>query len=303
MKKIISLSILLLSFLIVDGFSAIRRTIIDFNTYDEKIKAQFTDPKESFITNVDGYPKLVVGYEDYMLQNWDVELGESSGDIKNKILSYCKSVKSQRFGNTLGVRIHFPKWNNNSYALIKPPFPIKIYDTNGQFINAENGVIPNVSEVKSVSVWVNGRNFNFGLAIRMKDRFENIHEFFMGWLYFDGWRKLTFTNPNFTENINAKKLKREPLYPYDIPYLVFDSFVIYRPADQIGGDFVTYIANMELEYTPYFVDGEDDIKDEEVWGIITKRMLQRQSAEEKRLIENIYLYQQEKKRTQEANKK
>ncbi|MEJ5284030.1 MAG: flagellar filament outer layer protein FlaA [Brevinematales bacterium] len=302
MKKIISLSILLLTFLMVDGFSAIRRTIIDFNTYDEKIKAQFTDPKESYITNVDGYPKLVVGYEDYMLNNWDVELGESSGDIKNKILSYCKSVKSQRFGNTLGVRIHFPKWNNNSYALIKPPFPIKIYDTNGQFINAENGVIPNVSEVKSVSVWVNGRNFNFGLAIRMKDRFENIHEFFMGWLYFDGWRKLTFTNPNFTENINAKKLKREPLYPYDIPYLVFDSFVIYRPADQIGGDFVTYIANMEIEYTPYFVDSEDDIKDEEVWGIITKRMLRRQEAEERRLIENIYLYQQEKKRTQEANK-
>ncbi|MGC8770317.1 MAG: flagellar filament outer layer protein FlaA [Brevinematia bacterium] len=303
MKKIISLSILLLTFLMVDGFSAIRRTIIDFNTYDEKIKAQFTEPKESLITNVDGYPKLIVGYEDYLLNNWDVELGESSGDIKNKILSYCKSVKSQRFGNTLGVRIHFPKWNNNSYALIKPPFPIKIYDTNGQFINAENGVIPNVSEVKSVSVWVNGRNFNFGLAIRMKDRFENIHEFFMGWLYFDGWRKLTFTNPNFTENINAKKLKREPLYPYDIPYLVFDSFVIYRPADQIGGDFVTYIANMEIEYTPYFVDGEDDIKDEEVWGIITKRMLRRQEAEERRLIENIYLYQQEKKRTQEANKK
>ncbi len=302
MKKIISLSILLLTFLMVDGFSAIRRTIIDFNTYDEKIKAQFTEPKESLITNVDGYPKLIVGYEDYLLNNWDVELGESSGDIKNKILSYCKSVKSQRFGNTLGVRIHFPKWNNNSYALIKPPFPIKIYDTNGQFINAENGVIPNVSEVKSVSVWVNGRNFNFGLAIRMKDRFENIHEFFMGWLYFDGWRKLTFTNPNFTENINAKKLKREPLYPYDIPYLVFDSFVIYRPADQIGGDFVTYIANMEIEYTPYFVDSEDDIKDEEVWGIITKRMLRRQEAEERRLIENIYLYQQEKKRTQEANK-
>ncbi len=302
MRKTLCLSFLFLCF-VATSFSAIRRTIIDFNTYDEKVKTQFSEPQESYITNVDGYPKLVVGYEDYMLNNWQVELGESSADIKNKILSYCKSVKSQRFGNTLGVRIHFPKWNNNSYALIKPPFPIKIYDTNGQFINAENGVIPNVSEVKSVSVWVNGRNFNYGLAIRMKDRFENIHEFFMGWIYFDGWRKLTFNNPNFTENINAKKLRREPLYPYDIPYLVFDSIVIYRPADQIGGDFVTYIASMEIEYTPYFVDGEDDIKDEEVWGIITKRMLRKQEAEEKRLIENIYLYQQEKKRTQEANKK
>jgi len=237
-----------------------------------------------------------------MLENWDVELGESSADLKNKILSYCKSVKSQRFGNTLGVRIHFPKWNNNSYALIKPAFQIKVYDTNGQFINAENGVIPNVSEVKSVSIWVNGRNFNYGVAIRLRDRFENVHEYFMGWLYFDGWRKLTFINPNFTENVTAKKLKREPLYPYDIPYLVFDSIVIYRPSDQIGGDFVTYIASMEIEYTPYFVDDENDIRDEQVWGIITKRLQKRQEVEEQRLLENIYLYQQEKKRTAEEKK-
>ncbi len=302
MKKISIISLILLFLLVIQGFGVIKRTLIDFNTYDEKMKAQFPEPEESYITNVDGFPKLVVGYKEYLLENWTVELGESSADIKNRILSYCKSVKSQRFGNTLGARIHFPKWNNHSYALIKPAFSIKVYDTNGQFVNAENGVIPNVSEIKSVAVMVNGRNYNFGLAVRLKDRFENIHEFFMGWLYFDGWRKLVFTNPNFSEKVSAKRLKREPLYPYDIPYYVFDSIVIYRPGDQVGGDFVTYISSIEVEYTPYFVDSEDDIKDEEVWGIITKKMQAKQEVEEKRLIENIYLYQQEKLRMQEQKK-
>lgn len=278
------------------GFSVIKRTLIDFNTYDDKVKQTFPEPEESYITNINGFPQLVVGHKDYFLEKWDVELNESASDIQNRIYSYCKPVQSSRFGKTLGIRIHFPKWKNNSYALVKPAFPIKIHDTNGQFINAENGVLPNVSEIKSISVWVNGRNYNFGLAIRLKDRYENIHEYFIGWLYFDGWRKLTFVNPNFTENVQAKKLKREPLYPYDIPYVAFDSFVIYRPAEEQGGDFVTYISSVEVEYTPFYVDSEEDIKDEEVWKIITTRMLRKESIEAQRLMENMYLYQQEQKR-------
>jgi hypothetical protein len=280
--------------------SIITRTLIDFSKYDENIKSQFSEPAESYITNVDGSPKVVIGYKDYLLESWKVELNESSGDINNKILSYCKPVSSQRFGTTLGVRVHFPKWNNNSYALIKPPFPVKIYDTNGQYANAENGVMPNVAEIKSIAVWVNGKNYRFGLAVRLKDRMENIHEYFLGWLYFDGWRKLVFNNPNFTESITSKVLKREPLYPYDVPYMVLDSIVIYRPSAELGGDFVTYIKSMEMEYTPYIVDPAttQDIKDEEVWGIITKKTRTRQNFEDQRLTEDLYLYQQEKYRMQ-----
>jgi hypothetical protein len=298
-----SIFILVLIFTLhLTGFSVIQRTLIDFNTYEEKMKQQFPEPPESYITNIEGKPSLVVGYKEYSLENWTVELNESASDVKNRVYSYCKAVKSQKFGTTLGVRVHFPKWNNNSYALVKPVFDIKVYDTNGQFINAENGVLPNAYEIKSISVWVNGRNYNFGLAVRLRDRYENIHEFFMGWLYFDGWRKLTFVNPNFTEKVQAKNLKREPLYPFDIPYYVFDSFVIYRPGFELGGDFVTYIAKVEVEYTPYFVDSEEDIKDEEVWNIITTRMKRKEEFESKRLIENMYLYQQEKYRMQGGKK-
>jgi hypothetical protein len=292
-------AIFIIFFAWISGNATINRTFIDFSKYDQVIQQQYSTPADSVITNVDGQPKLIIGYKDYLLSNWKVELNESAQDIQNRILSYCKSVQSQRFGATLGVRVHFPQWNNTSYALIKPPFPIKIYDTNGQYANAENGVMPNVADIKSISIWVNGRNFKMGLAIRLRDRNENIHEFFFGYLQFDGWRKLVFSNPNFSDNIMSKVLQREPLYPYDIPYLVFDSLVIYKPSDTLGGDFVTYFGSVEMEYTPYIIDpASQDIKDEEVWSIITKKLLNRQAIEDQRLTENLYLYQQERTREQ-----
>ena len=105
-------------------------------------------------------------------------------------------------------------------------------------------------------------------------------------------------NPNFTENVFAKTLSRTPLYPRDIPYLVFDSIVIYRQGDQIGGDFVTYVANIEIEYTPYVVDSDllEDIDDEEIWQIITERGRQAREREGKLLTEDMLLYQQERHR-------
>ncbi len=298
--RILMTGILFSLFCMTFSHAVIMRTLIDFNKYDENVKTEFPQPAESYITNVDGFPKVVVGYLDYMLDNWKIELNESADMINNRINSYCKPVVSLRFATTLGVRVHFPSWNNNSYAVIKPPFPIKIYDTNGQFANAENGVMPNVSEVKSLSIWVNGKNYRFGIAVRLRDRFENIHEYFLGWLFFDGWRKLVFTNPNFTEKVSSKTLSREPLYPFDIPFMVLDSIVIYRPADQLGGDFVTYIKSIEMEYTPYIIDDEvtQDIKDEQVWGIITARTQKRMDVENKKFTEDLYLYQQEKKRMQ-----
>ncbi len=303
-KKVVAVGLFIFLF-VISGNAVLQRTLIDFSNYDQNIKSQYPTPAESYLTNIDGTPKVVLGYTDYLLENWRVELNSSANDIKNRVFSYSKPVTSQRFGTVLGVRVHFPNWNNNTYALIKPPFPIKIYDENGLYANSGNGVMPNVSEVKSISLWVSGKNYNYGIAIRLKDRNEEIHEFFMGWLYFDGWRKLVFNNPNFTDQIAAKTLTREPLYPYSIPYMVLDSIVIYRPADQLGGDFITYVKSIEMEYTPYIVDSDvtQDIKDEEVWGIITSKSKYRMELENKNLSENLYLYQQEKYRMQSQQDK
>ena len=280
------------------GNAIIQRTLIDFNSYDQKIQNQFPKPAESYVTNIDGAPKAVIGYKDYMLKNWKIELNASANFLKNRVLSYTRPVKSKRFGTVLGVRVHYPTWRNNCFAVIKPPFPIKIYNDDGTFANAENGVIPNAWEIKSLSIWVNGRNYNNQIAVRLRDREGKIHEYFMGNLFFEGWRKLVWVNPNFTDRIYAKSLTKVPLYPKDIPFLVFDSIVIYRQRAEIGGDFVTYIGKIGIDYTPYIVDRTDveDIKDEQVWQIIAHKGKLAQELENKKLAEKLILYKQEEYR-------
>ncbi|URA10487.1 flagellar filament outer layer protein FlaA [Thermospira aquatica] len=294
---------LIVSFLLVSALSAygvISRNVIDFSEYDQRIKLQFEGPEESYITNIDGQPRIVFGYKDFLLESWTVKLNESANLDQNRFQSYCKPVESKRFGTVIGARIHFPTWKNNANALLQPPFPIKIYDDEGRYMNISNGVMPNVSEVRSVSMWISGRNYPYGASVRFRDKNEEYKEFFVGWLNFEGWRKLMYVNPNFSERFNAKILRREPLYPKDVPYLVLDAIIIYRYADQIGGDFVTYIKSIDMEYTPYVVDSDvvEDINDEEVWQIITTRAKRRQKLEEMRLVEDLYLYQQEKYRMQ-----
>jgi hypothetical protein len=297
-RGIILLASMLVLMSVVASYATITRTNIDFSNYDAKIKQQYTDPEESYITNIEGLPKAVIGYKDYLLENWKIELNESASDLKNKVYSFCKPVTSQRWGTVLGARVHFPTWNNNSYALIKAPYDIQIYDTNGNFVNVENGVMPNVNDIKWVSVWVDGKNYPYQLAIRFRDRDSKIIEFYLGSLNFDGWRKLVAMNPYFTDRVDAKSLAKTPLYPKDVPYLVFDSIVVYRPAGAPGGDFVTYFKSIEMAYTPYIIDSDvtDDIKDEEVWQIITTQSLRKAAIMNQRLTEDIILHQQEKKR-------
>lgn len=298
-KFVVSLAVLFVA--VTGSFGAIHRTLIDFAQYDRRIQEQFPEPPNSYVTNIQGIPRAVVGYRDYQISNWVVELNSSAAFIENRILSYCLPVTSrlQYEGNSvLGVRVHFPSWNNNSYALIRPPFPLKIYDNNGDFINEENGVMPNAWEIKMLSLWINGRGFNYEVAVRLKDRDNRMYEFYLGNLCFEGWRQLVWINPAYTERIYAKTLHAVPLYPRDIPYYVFDSIVIYRQAVELGGDFITYIGKIEMEYTPYVVDSDltNDIRDEDVWGIITERGKVIQDYENRMLVEEILLYDQETRR-------
>jgi len=153
--------------------------------------------------------------------------------------------------------------------------------------------MPNVWEIKSLALWVNGRNFNYQVAIRLRDRNSKVHEYALGTLFFNGWRKLVWQNPNYTDKVYAKTLNKTPLYPRDIPYMVFDSVVIYRQGTEVGGDFVTYLGSIEMSYIPYIVDQADDVKDEEVWNIIADRGRKYRAIENRKLTEKILLQRKE----------
>lgn len=141
-----------------------------------------------------------------------------------------------------------------------------------------NGVIHNVGDVRSMTVRVAGRNYRNGLALRLRNQNEEVSEYFLGYLDFVGWRFLRWDNPNYLPADEMEPF-RLPLYPTEIPYISFDSFVIYRNGDQLGGDFVAYFDHVKIDYdlavpasqlefdVPDFID----IDDEGWWSILRDR--------------------------------
>jgi hypothetical protein len=253
-------------------FSNLAKTDIDFSKYPGAM--------------AEGVTELKV---DLSVPNWGVTLAPSSASAENRVLSFCKPVASKKMGtDVLGVRIHFPTAPFNSWAQIKPPFEIPFYEnaeggdtTGSKFIN--KGVLRNVGTIKSLSVRVTGRNYPHGLSISVKNEQDTVQEMFMGSLDFDGWRTLTWNNPNYITDVKQRDLVKKPLYPETMPSVKFDSMTIYRLGSNIGGDFVVYLKDIQMVYDLAILDTERDIDDEAAWGIISDRRAAKQAAEVRRL--------------------
>jgi len=106
---------------------------------------------------------------------------------------------------------------------------------------------------------------------------------FMDYLQFDGWRTLTWNNPNYVTDVRNRQLRVFPLYPKGMPYLKLVGLVIYRDAQQEGGDLVTYFRDITITYDKAILDTTRDINDESIWGILKQRQEARRLAELKRL--------------------
>jgi hypothetical protein len=199
----------------------------------------------------------------------------------------------------LGVRIHFPVESFNSWAIIQPPFDIPAYadkdalqGTTLKVADADKGkgekfnsfgVVKNVGVLKSLSITVYGANFPNGLGVLVADQDGNEQTMFMDYLQFDGWRTLTWNNPNYISDVRNRELRKYPLYPKGEPYLKIVGILIYRDAAQEGGDFVTYIKDIKVVYDKAIIETQRDINDEAIWGILQQRNEARRLAELKRL--------------------
>jgi hypothetical protein len=199
----------------------------------------------------------------------------------------------------LGVRIHFPVEPYNSWAIIQPPFDIPAYadkdslSGTGLVVAAADkgkgekfngyGTVKNVGVLKSLSLTVYGANFPNGIGVVVSDQDGNEQTMFMDYLQFDGWRTLTWNNPNYISDVRNRELRKFPLYPKGEPYLKLVGIVIYRDAAQEGGDFVTYIKDMKITYDKAIIETQRDINDEAIWGILQQRQEARRMAELKRL--------------------
>lgn len=244
------------------------------------------------------------------LGNWQVTLASSARSVVNQSVTMTKaaqtSSKAKQFNgedmaskNILGVRIHFPVEPFNSWAMIQPPFDIPAYADKdslqgprlvvaaadkgkGEKFNGA-GVVKNVGVLKSLSITVYGANFPNGLGVIVTDQDGKDQTLFMDYLQFDGWRTLTWNNPNYIVDVRNRELRKYPLYPKGMPYLKLIGIVIYRDAAQEGGDFVTYVRDIKVTYDKAIIDTTRDINDEEIWGILQQRTEARRIAELKRL--------------------
>jgi len=292
---IISLPVLL--------FGLEERTVIDFGNYEKLITNEISVMNQGVPqTRADGTPSLVLAPEIMYMSNWIVDLRSSMARVPNILKSQCIAVQSKEHNQTvLGIRINFPETRQNDRAYIRPQFPFFAFDKQGNFANVSNGVIVNVGMVKDVSVWVKGRNYPYDLAARLTDSNNVTHEFFFGNMFFDNWRKLTWVNPNYIELVRDRVVERKPMYPKDIPYYRFNSFVVYREMEQVGGDFVFYIKNLTMShdlYTTTIID--KDIDDEAVWKIFQQRTLESMDREHRALGEKSYNFNVQQKLMKES---
>lgn len=226
------------------------------------------------------------------IPSWEIQLASSSQNVENQTNSYVRPslVKQDaaKYGGetVMGVRIHFPEYGVNSYAVIKPPFTIPAYATLEGDQNAKAGaqfdgfgVIKNVGVIKSIQINILGRNYSNSLSLLLENEYGQEQEIFMGYLNFDGWKALQWNNPNYQTEVRNRDVKVLPLYPRSNPLLKLKGIVIHRDAAQDGGDIVSYIKDIKVIYDQAVVDRNSDVDDEAIWGILKTREEAARNAE------------------------
>ena len=267
-----------------------RRTVMDFSTV---AGASFTETQKSLMKT-----SLAHG-------NWEVVLNSSAQNPDAMSVSYAREAPvSQNATNfagehLIGVRVHFPTWNNNANAVIQPPFDIPAYEAYAQVsddgvvqepteedreagitrFEEGYGVVKNVSVIKSIAVNAYGLNFPHGLYVLLKDQNNVTSRYFMGYLNFDGWKQMVWVNPDYITDVRAREVRVYPVYPTAMPYQKFAGFLITRDAAHEGGDFVAYFKDVKIIYDRAVLDSLRDFEHEDLWGIQTQRDNERKRIE------------------------
>ncbi len=266
-----------------------RRTTMD---YSVSAGATFTDQQKSTMKSSLTY------------KNWEVVLNSSARNAVSTALSQTAAAPVKADARVpfagkeiLGARIVFPTSPVNANARIVPPFDIPAFeaasdvDDNGNVQPAQAsvtqatrfeggyGVLKNVGTIKALSVTTQGMNYPHGLYVLLKDADGVEKRYFMGYLNFDGWKELRWSNPAYVQEVRAREIRLLPVYPTTTPYVKFAGFLVTRDAADIGGDFVCYFKDVKAIYDKAVLTTERDIADEDIWGIVSDREKAKQKLE------------------------
>ncbi len=260
------------------------------------------------------------------LKNWEVVLNSSARTVSSVTLSRVAAapVKSDArvpFAGkeVMGVRVLFPTSMVNANARIVPPFSIPAFepagdvDDNGNVSNAGSvagttrfeegyGILKNVGTIKAISVTTQGMNFPHGLYVLLEDPDGVEKRYFMGYLGFDGWKELKWTNPAYVSEVRARELRLLPIYPTLTPYVKFAGFLVTRDAADAGDNFVGYFKDVKIIYDKAVLTSDRDISDEDIWGIISEQETAKQTREMTNFgVKQVNRFLEEAKRATEAS--
>lgn len=221
--------------------------------------------------------------------------------------------------SVLGIRVFFPTLvGTNSWAMIKPPFDIPVYSTLDKYTkdstkNADMfgkqfdgpsatiekrvaekekpldqrtarqggfGVLKNVGTIKEVQISVLGRNYPHSISLVLENDKGQEYTIFMGFLQFDGWRELRWVNPNYQTDVRNRVLFASPLYPKSEPFVKLKGILIQKDGIKDGGDFISYIKQIDVIYDKAMEDDRIiELDDEKLWNIMADREQNRRKFE------------------------
>jgi hypothetical protein len=307
-----------------------RETMMD---YQNVAGGSFTDAQKQFLKT------------SLAPANWVVTLASSAQTVENQVASYAKEALSQReLGGegaeptpVMGVRVHFPVEPHNSWAIIKPPFPIPGFERRATVGDdgaigepeAENnngittpsrfeapvgddgkvdpnqpayGLVKNVGTIKSVAARVYGLNYPHHLSAILVDA-EGVEKVIdLGYLNHDGWGEHVWNNPGYITEVRNRDLRLFPLYPVSTPMVKFGGFLVQRDAANVGGDFVAYFKDVKIVYDKATLENDRDIDDESTWGLIKEREADKDKNSIQKFGQNqILQYLEKSKQATELN--
>ena len=290
-----------------------RRTVLD---YGKVAGASYTDQQKALMRT------------SLALEQWEVELNSSAQNPLSVATSTIKEAEVRAEGEKfagqklMGVRILFPEWTNNANAKIKPGFLIPAYEKMAQVDDQGNlqeptaedkasgksrfedgyGIVRNTGVIKSIAVNTYGMNFPHGLYVLLRDQNNVVKRYFMGYLLFDGWREMIWSNPSYIANVKSRELRLYPVYPTALPHVAFEGFLITRDAAHDGGDAVAYFKDVKIIYDKAVLTTVRDFADEDIWGIQTEREMKRKKIEVEKVghTQVLRFLEQEKMATEEG---
>ncbi len=308
MRQGIVIASLMLIFGVVTPLSAVERLLIDFTTYNENIEQVMGRDQEIYqqfiaenpeldIRNF-GWPDFAFEAGDWDLENWKVVLNPSSDTKENNKNSLLKNSPSQQHGNVLGVRLQFNPWENPFWAFVRKPYYFAHTYMNGQFVsqNENNedaglaiGMIANVGQIKNVRSWVYGLNYDYTYGVRVLNEKEELLEFGFGSIFHEGWRQVAWNNQEYSDNPRDWVATKNPLYPFSLPYIRFDSLAFYKPGGITDPNFIGYVRDVTLNFDLAVDRDDQDIDDEAIWQILATDAIQSKLVMSKILAEEILL--------------